>query len=437
MKPLIDRRRFLETTTSLIGLPALESLGFRRFASAAEQPRPKRLVFLGFGWGVTNDSWYPDATKPGRGYPLPRGLAPLERHQADFSIVQGVWHRHTANGHYGSTFWLTGANEFGQPGQAFHNTVSADQVAAGRLGAATRFDSLCLDCGEAAGGSGHGPGLSLSWDSRGKPLGGPRNPVEAFHKLFARDTTPLEQQQAKLAERKSVLDDALENARELGRQLGKADRAKLREYFDGIRDLERKLARDQKWLGVDRPHPQLAEPQPGLSGMEEIRMMYEILAVALETDSTRVITYRQPVSTLVTSLGIKVESHTMSHYHGHAGEKLEASQRRDLAQSELLAGLLDRLKATKEPDGSSLFDHTTVVYGSNIRTGHSLDNCPTLIAGRGAGLKLGENIVVPKGTPLCNAWLTILQNSGVDVPSFGDSTGILEPLVSTSAVNPG
>jgi hypothetical protein len=351
--------------------------------------------------------------------------------------VQGLWHRHTANGHYGSTFWLTGANEFGQPGQAFHNTVSADQVAAGRLGAATRFDSLCLDCGEAAGGSGHGPGLSLSWDSRGKPLGGPRNPVEAFHKLFARDTTPLEQQQAKLAERKSVLDDALENARELGRQLGKADREKLREYFDGIRDLERKLARDQKWLGVDRPQPQLAEPQPGLSGIEEIRMMYEILAVALETDSTRVITYRQPVSTLVTSLGIKVEAHTMSHYHGHAGEKLEASQRRDLAQSELLCGLLDRLKATKEPDGSSLFDHTTVVYGSNIRTGHSLDNCPTLIAGGGAVLKLGENIVVPKGTPLCNAWLTILQSSGVDVPSFGDSTGILEPLVSTSAVNPG
>ncbi len=437
MKPLLDRRRFLETTTSLIGLPALESLGFRRFASAAEQPRPKRLVFLGFGWGVTNDSWYPDATKPGRGYPLPPGLAPLERHQADFSIVQGLWHRHTANGHYGSTFWLTGANEFGQPGQAFHTTVSADQVAAGRLGAATRFDSLCLDCGEAAGGSGHGPGLSLSWDSRGKPLGGPRNPVEAFHKLFARDTTPLEQQQAKLAERKSVLDDALENARELGRQLGKADREKLREYFDGIRDLERKLARDQKWLGVDRPQPQLAEPQPGLSGIEEIRMMYEILAVALETDSTRVITYRQPVSTLVTSLGIKVEAHTMSHYHGHAGEKLEASQRRDLAQSELLCGLLDRLKATKEPDGSSLFDHTTVVYGSNIRTGHSLDNCPTLIAGGGAVLKLGENIVVPKGTPLCNAWLTILQSSGVDVPSFGDSTGILEPLVSTSAVNPG
>lgn len=431
MKNSLDRRRFLKTTTALIALPALESLGFRRFTAAATaEPRPKRLVFLGFGWGVTNDSWYPDARTPGRDYPLPPGLAPLEKHKADFSIVQGLWHRHTANGHYGSTFWLTGANEYGQPGQAFSNTVSVDQVAASRLGAATRFDSISLDCGETAGGSGHGPGLSLSWDARGKPLGGPRNPVEAFHKLFAQDTTPLEQQQARLAERKSVLDDALENARELGRRLGKADREKLREYYDGIRDLERKLARDQTWLGVERPEPRLAEPQPGLSGVEEIKMMYEILTVALETDSTRVLTYRQPVSTLVASIGIKVEAHTMSHYHGHAGEKLEASQRRDLAQSELLAALFDRLKATKEPDGSSLFDHTTVVYGSNIRTGHSLDNCPTLIAGRGAELKLGENVIVPKGTPLCNAWLTILRGSGIDVTSFGDSTGVLEPLVS-------
>ena len=135
------------------------------------------------------------------------------------------------------------------------------------------------------------------------------------------------------------------------------------------------------------------------------------------------------LSTLVASIGVKIEAHTMSHYHGHAGEKLEASQRRDVAQSELLAGLLDRLKTTKEPDGSSLFDHTTVVYGSNIRTSHSLDNCPTLVAGRGAGLRLGENIIAHKGTPLCNAWLTILQGSGIDVAAFGDSTGVVKELL--------
>jgi hypothetical protein len=157
--------------------------------------------------------------------------------------------------------------------------------------------------------------------------------------------------------------------------------------------------------------------------------MYDIIVAAMQTDSTRVLSYRQPVTTLLTSLGLKTEAHTMSHYHGRPGDVVESSRKRDLTQSELLAGLIDRLKATKEPDGSSLFDHVTVVYGSNIRTSHSLDNCPTLITGGGAGMKLGENIVVPKNTPLCNAWLTLLTQSGVAIESFGDSTGMLDAIV--------
>ena len=157
--------------------------------------------------------------------------------------------------------------------------------------------------------------------------------------------------------------------------------------------------------------------------------MYDIMVAALQVDSTRVITYRQPVASLLTGMGIKVHPHDMSHYHGTRAEKLEASQRRDLAQSELLAGLLDTLKATKEADGTSLFDHTTVVYGSNIRTGHELSNCPTIFAGRGAGLVLGQNLVVPGGTPLCNAWLTVLRGTGVDVESHGDSTGVIGKLI--------
>lgn len=426
----VPRRQMLATGTSLIGLPAFASLGFRRCqAAAAVAAPPKRLVFLGIGWGVTEDEWYPQAGEPGRDYKLPPLLEPLAPHRADFSIVQGLWNRHTGNGHYGSTFWLTGANEFGAPGQSFFNSVSVDQVAGGVLGADTRFESLALDCGDAAGGSGHGPGLSLSWDARGKPVGGPRTPVEAFHRLFAKDTTPLEQQKALLRQRRSILDNALENARDLGRTLGKTDQDKLDEYLQGIRDLETRLSRDEKWIGTPRPQPSVGEPRPGLAGRDEIAMMYDVIVAALQTDSTRVLTYRQPVTTLLTSLGLKTEAHTMSHYHGRPGDVVEASRKRDQAQSELLAGLIGRLKATKEPDGTSLFDHTTVVYGSNIRTGHSLDNCPTLIAGRGAGVKLGENIVVPKHTPLCNAWLTLLQGSGVAAKSFGDSTGPLREIM--------
>ena len=424
-----SRRHFLRTSSALIALPALESLGFRRFASAAAPvQRPKRLLFLGFGWGVTQEQWYPSLDQPGAGYTLPESLTPLARHRKDFSIVQGLWNRHSANGHYGSTFWLTGANEFGEAGQSFHNSISVDQVAADHLGGDTRFDSLVLDCGAAANPSGHGIGLSLSWDSRGKPMAGPKNPVEAFHRLFARDDTPLELQKTLLAQRRSVLDNALENARALQRTLGKNDNDKLDEYFQSIRDIETRLSREEKWIGRPKPAPPLEEPAPGLVGYEEIRLMYDLMAAALQTDSTRVITYRQPVSTLLTSLGVRIDSHTMSHYHGKGPEYLEASLKRDWAQSELLAGLLDKLKSVREPDGSSLLDHTTVAYGSNIRTAHSLDNCPTLLAGHGAGLKMGENIVLPKDTPLCNAWLTLLHGAGVPLEKFGDSTGTLSKL---------
>lgn len=420
------RRRFLRSSTALIALPALDSLGFRRFAAAAAPAAPpKRIVFLGFGWGVTEDSWYPNIQQSGPNYELPPGLKPLARHKSDFSVVQGLWNKYSNEGHWGSTVWLTGANRYAQPGQSFFNSISADQVAAAEFARHTRFASLQLNGSDSAGGSGHGPGLSLAWDVRGKPLGGQNSPLEAFHRLFSKDTTPIEQQQAMLAEKRSVLDTVLENARDLQRGLGKNDAAKLDEYFEGIRDIETRLSKDEQWLGVPQPKTALPEPAPGLAGYEEIRLMYDIMVAALQTDCTRVLTYRQPVSTLLTSLDIKVHPHDMSHYHTVLGEKLEASQRRDAAQSELLAGLFDKLKATKESNGATLFDQTTIVYGSNLRTGHSLDNCPTLVAGRGTGIQLGHNHVVPKGTPLCNLWLGLLQGLGVNVERHGDSTGAL------------
>lgn len=423
------RRQFLKSASTLVALPALESLRGRGIAAAAAPASPpKRLVFLGFGWGVTEESWYPDQRMPGPEYPLPPGLAPLARHKADFTVIQNLWHRHSNEGHEGSTMWLTGANRYAQPGQNFHNEISADQVAAAELGLHTRFASIQLNGSGRAEASGHGPGLSLAWDIRGKPIGGFNTPVEAYHRLFSPDTTPLQQQQARLAEERSVLDTVLENAHDLERRLGKADKDKLAEYFEGIRDIETRLAKEEKWLGVPCPKAPVPEPRPGMEGREEIRLMYDLLVAALQTDSTRVITYRQPVSTLLVSLDLRVFPHDMSHYHTTRAEKLDCSQKRDLAQSDLLAGLLDRLKQTREFDGSSLFDHTTVVYGSNLRTGHELSNCPTLIAGRGAGIKLGQHLVMPKHTPLNNCWLTLLRGSGVRVERHGDSTGILGEL---------
>ncbi len=424
-----SRRHFLRSASALIALPALESFGFRKLAPAAnpENPRPKRAVFLNFGWGVTNETWFPDLKQTGANYPLPPGLVPLARHKADITVVQGLSNKFANEAHWGSTFWLTGANRYAEPGQSMHNSISVDQVAALQFGKETRFASLQLNSPD-VNNSGHGPGLSLAWDSRGKPVAGLDNPVFAFHKLFSADTTPLAERQAMLAQKRSVLDAVLTDAGDLQRSLNKTDTAKLDEYFQSIRDIETRLGKDEQWLNVLKPKAALTEPKQGLAGRDEVALMYDIIVAALQTDSTRVITYRQPVGTLLQSLAIKVAPHDMSHYS--PGDRMEASQKRDVAQSELLARLMDKLKATKEPDGTSLFDHTVLAYGSNIRTIHYLDNCPTILAGGGAGLKRGQHISLPKNTPLSNAWLTLLHGIGVKAERHGDSTGIIKELIS-------
>lgn len=422
------RRTILKAAGSMLALPFLPSLGWRRAAAAASVAPPKRMVFLGFGWGVTNETWFPDRTTTGRDYALPAGLAPLERHKARFSVIQGLSNKFTTEAHWGSTFWLTGANRYGEPGKSFSNSISADQVAAGAFGAATRFASLQLGTLDAAN-SGHGPGLSLAWDSRGRPLAALDTPVAVFHRLFSGESQSLEERQTLLAAQQSVLDAVRADAARVRKGLSAADADKLDEYLQSIRDIEIRLAKEKEWLTVPKPQPagEIREPAEKMAGHDEIKVMYDLLAAALQTDSTRVITYRQPVGTLLTGLGINVAPHDMSHYQ--PGERMQASQNRDAKQSELLASLLDRLASIRETDGSSLLDHTTVVYGSNIRSIHYLDNCPTLVAGGGAGIRLGEHIVLPDHTPLANLWLTLLQGSGVDVRSHGDSTGPLGALV--------
>jgi hypothetical protein len=419
-----SRRRFLKAAGTCIALPAFES-AIGRAASAAAAPPPKRMIFLGFGWGVTSETWFPDRNQVGRDYALPVGLEPLARHKDRFTVIQGLSNKFSTGAHAGSTFWLTSANQFAEPGQAFHNSVSVDQVAAAEFGVATRFPSLQLTAPD-AGESGHGPGLSLAWDQHGKPLAGIDSPTTVFHRLFSADDTPLAARRAAIAGRRSVLDAVREDARRVGRGLSRADARKLDEYLEGLRDIETRLTKEQQWLDVPKATPPLGEPAGGLLGREEIETMYALIVAALQTDATRVITYRQPVARLLTSLDIKAAPHDMSHYT--PGERMEASQKRDLAQSELLAGLFDRLAAVEEPDGSSLLDHTCVVYGSNIRTIHYLDNCPTIVAGGGAGIRLGEHAVVPEKTPLANLWLTLLQGSGVRAKSHGDSTGALTEL---------
>jgi hypothetical protein len=386
------------------------------------------MLFFGFGYGVTKETWYPKVDDIGPDFTLPAGLQPLERHRRDIAVIQGLMNKFSNDAHWGSTFYLTGANRYSEPGQAFHNSISADQVAAEVLGKETRFTSLQLGCAKA---DGHGPGLSLAWNRQGKPLAGLDNPLQAYHRLFSDDQTPLAQRQAMLRQRRSILDTVLTDAGSLQRGLTKRDQEKLDEYFQSIREIETRIGKEEQWLDVPKTKlaSALQEPAGEVAGYQEIKLMYDLMVAALQTDATRVITYRQPVETLLPSLDIRMSAHTMSHYD--PGPRMEASQLRDKKQSELLAYLLDKLKAAKEPDGSSLFDHTVVSYGSNISSRHDLFNCPAIITGAGAGLKLGHHLVLADSkTPLCNLWLTLLHGVGATVESHGDSTGMIKELVS-------
>ncbi len=426
MNTRLNRRHFLRGAGTLMALPSLESFGFRRFASAASKAPatpPKRAVFLGMGFGVTKETWYPDATDTGAGYKLTKGLAPLARHKSDFTIVQGCSNQYSNEAHWGSTFWLTGANRYSVPGQNMANSISADQVVARHLGQDTRFSSIQLN---AASLQGHGPGLSLAWDQRGKPVAGHDDPVQVFHKLFSADDLPLEQRQAAIAENRSVLDVVLSDAKRVQRGLSKTDTDKLDEYFQGIRDIETRLNKDEDWLEVPKAKAPLEQPEPGLNGKQEIEIMYQLIVAALQTDSTRALTYRLPNQTLLQSMDFSTSAHNVSHYS--PGDRMVASQAKDRVHSELLAGLIDKLKATKEADGSSLFDHVALAFGSNLSSIHYLTNCPTVLTGGGANLKLGQHLVLPKDTPLCNVWLTLLQGVGIQTKRHGNSTGVVKGL---------
>jgi hypothetical protein len=424
------RRTVLKAAGTSLALPFLPSLGWKAFAAAAPVAPPKRMVFLSFGWGVTNETWFPDKTKTGSDWPLSEGLAPLERHKGRITVIQGLANKFSNEAHWGSTFYLTGANRYAVPGSSFSNSISADQVAAEEFGRHTRFTSLQLGSKDAEQ-SGHGPGLSLAWNRQGKPIAGVDTPLAAYEKLFGDEKTPLADRQRMLKEQRSVLDAVLVQAQAIDKTLSKRDKDKLDEYFQSIREIETRLAKEESWMTTPKPKApgdiSVGAPGESLVGEQEIRLMYDLLVAAFQTDSTRVVTYRQPMANLIKSMGITVAPHDLSHYT--PGDRMEASKKRDRKQSELFAHLLDRLESVKEADGTSLLDNVCLAYGSNIRSIHYLDNCPTVIAGGGAGVKHGRHVVLEaKQTPLANLWLTLLQGVGIETDAFGDSTGTLGSL---------
>lgn len=424
-----SRRSFLRTGSTVLALPFLET--FASAKATAAKP-PKRVVFLGGGFGFTKDSFYPTEAGKFSEIGMTEGLAPLERHQDDLTMVTNLTNLGATDPHGGSVSYLTGANVAGTPGKRFHNSISCDQLLAKELGSETRYPTLTLSAKEVDGGqnSGHGKGLSLAWDETGNPIPGLNRPIDLFYTLFANPKDSREELNLRLKKKQSILDVVRVNGSGMKRSLSKSDQEKLDEYFTGVRQVEKGLERQAQWADVPKPDAPFEAPSDGLTGEEAIHLMYDMIIIALQTDATRVVSYRQPVCDLLLGMGMTLKAHSLSHY-GFSQPRILASRERDKKCSALFAHFLDRLKEAKDSDGSRLYDNCIVSYGTNLRSGHELKNLPAILSGGGAGgIQHGRHIILPEeNTPLANYWLTLMQQAGMQIDSFSHSTGTVPELL--------
>lgn len=408
----MNRRNFLRGTGVLLTLPTLEA-----FAAPQLRSQP-RLIYLGTLFGITRDAWFPKSF--GENYKLTDLIKPLEKHKKDFTILSNMCNPDAIGTHSSSTTLYTSANLAGTPGKSFQNSISCDQVAAQYLGKETRYNSIELT-GHQNDSKGAGPGFSLAWDRHGKPMPGIPDPLEFFNYVFGDGKATVEERRYFMRQRKSILDSVNNEAKRVNKLVSKSDQEKLDEYFQSVRQLEVRLAKAEKWAEVKKPEAPMDKPAKGLMGKTAITMMYDIMVVALQTNSTRVISYRQPLQSLLKEIGCSNTSHLVSHHENRVDEgAYQDSVVKDKAQSELLCHLFDKLKAVKEIDGSTLFDNTIISYSSGVSHGHSLKKVPAIIAGgTKCGLKHGGHIKIGDGeNELRRLWLTTLQAAKVPVKEF-------------------
>jgi hypothetical protein len=419
-----ERRSFLKAAGVCMALPLFETTTRTR---AADQPEPAgsptRMVSIGNEFGMYPDAFWP--TSPGRDYELTPLLKPLEKHRDQFTLFSHLDHG-LKGGHFAVHTFLTGVKSTNTKGLP-DGGVSLDQRAAEFVGARTRFPSLTI--GSETGLHG---GCMMSWTRTGTrvpPITGPR---ELFRALFVDEGSDAKAQAAdRLALHGSILDAVLGDANSLKTRLSQRDRQKLDEYFASIRDVEVKLDLARHWQTVPRPKPTIAEPEnKGLA--RDLPAMYDLIALALETDSTRVATLEIGGSFAASDLGVRKGYHALSH-HGKLPENIELLVQIEQYQMAQFARFLGKLSSLRDPSSDgSLLDHTMVLLGSGMGNANSHTNhdLPVILAG--GGFRHGEFKEFPaesrRRVPLCNLYLSMLHRFGVETDQFSMSTGTLNGL---------
>ena len=408
----LTRRSFLKASGVALALPFLEST-----APTQERAAPRRrIVALLYPLGLHAPNFFP--SEEGRDFRLTRYLTHLQDFRNEFTVFSGLSHPRIIRSHAGDRSFLTGA-VYERP-ELFRNTISLDQLAAAHLGTATRFSSLTL-------------GEGLSYTQSGVKLPGYNRPSEVFTRLFlAGSATQIAAQTRRLREGQSIMDLVGDQAKQMQRGMPARDQARLDEYFSSVRQLERRLVQAEEWETRPRPRVNATVPRdvnPMADPVAHIRLMYDLIHLALQTDSTRIITLHgglmnsQPVID-----GSTQDYHQLSH-HGMDPGKITTL---GIIEEELMRAfrtLLTKLKETRE-EGDTLLDRTMVLLGSNLgnASSHDTTNLPVLLAG--GGFRHGQHLVFNRenNTPLCNLYVTMLQRLGMEVASFGSSRGTLRGL---------
>jgi hypothetical protein len=443
---LIPRRTLLKGLGAVMALPWLEAMGLQTSWAAGNTPAknaaPNRMAFLYVPNGVNMDGWRVGAegALPSK---LPPILAPLAGVSKDFSILTGLAaDKARSHGDGGGdharamSAFLTGAQPRKTDGANIRAGISADQMAASRIGDRTRLASLEIgtEASKLAGGCDSGYSCiyqsNISWRSATQPMPKEVNPKLIFERLFGAGSD-LERQRRD-AQRKSVLDAVREDYRELNSRLGSEDQRKLDEYFTAVREMEQRIAKSGGDAQSKLPAGAVAPKGIPESYAEHLRLLADLMVLAFQTDTTRVATFvlaNEGSNRAYPFIGVRDGHHNISH-HGKDPVKLAKIQDINVFHATQLAYLLERLKSVKEGDGN-LLDHSMIVYGSGNGDGdrHNHDDLPILLAGHGCGtIKQGRHIVYSRETPLNNLWVSMLNRMDIRDVQFGDSTGELKKL---------
>ena len=435
MNQLLSRRTVLHGIGAGLALPWLEAMGpLESWVHANDRTpaAPNRLLWLYVPNGMAMPNWTPREEGPLR--ELPPILQEVREFAGDINILTGL-SAQAANGGAGAharamAAFLTGVTPLKTEGANYRAGVSADQMAASRVGDQTRLASLEVGTEENTGFCDFGYNCvykgTMSWRSATQPMIKEVRPRLVFERLFAGNDANRVQRNAL---RRSVLDYVREDTSALARQLGADDRRRMDEYLSAIRDIEQRIERAANFPAVPRPDLAIQAGIPR-DYQEHCRLMCDLIVLAFQSDITRIGTFaltNELSERPFPEHGIREGHHGITHQGERGYPQLTLVNRLHLRQ---MAYLLGRLKSVREGSGA-LLDRCLIAYGSALSDGggHSNSNLPILLAGNAGGtVQTGRHIRYPAGTPLNNLWLSMLERVDVRVPFLGDSTGSLRGL---------